>query len=199
MWSLPAITSSESSPEKPPVDWGKELAEHERWLRTVVYARTQEGCAVDEVMQEVALAAISQKSPLQDRSKVAPWLYQVAVRQSLLYRRACGRRKKRQDHYAKQREAGGNICGSTVVDGPLGDPLDWLLKDETRRLIRQALDELTPKDAELLLLKYTENWSYRLIAGHLGISESVVETRLFRARKKMRTKLVALSVIEVSK
>ena len=35
--------------------------------------------AVDEVMQEVSLAAVKQAAPLADRSKVAPWLYRLAV------------------------------------------------------------------------------------------------------------------------
>ena len=36
------------------LDWQALLAEHDRWLRTVVYARVGEPQAVDEVMQEVA-------------------------------------------------------------------------------------------------------------------------------------------------
>ena len=74
------------------IDWQSELALHERWLRTIVRARVRESDAVDDVMQEVALAAIEQKSPVNDPTKVAPWLYRVAVMQSLLYRRSRGRR-----------------------------------------------------------------------------------------------------------
>ena len=40
------------------VDWDVALQEHQRWLRTIVYARLQDAEAADEVMQEVALAAI---------------------------------------------------------------------------------------------------------------------------------------------
>ena len=40
------------------------------WLRTVVLARLGEPQAVDEVMQEVALAAVEQRSPLSDPEKV---------------------------------------------------------------------------------------------------------------------------------
>src|SRR5262245_19839172 len=61
------------------VDWAAALGQHERWLRTVVRARLGEGQAVDEVMQEVALAAIEHRAPIADSSKVAPWLYRIAV------------------------------------------------------------------------------------------------------------------------
>ena len=40
-------------------------------MRTVVYSRLRDGQAVDEVMQEVALAAVRQAAPLQDAAKVA--------------------------------------------------------------------------------------------------------------------------------
>ncbi len=76
------------------------------------------------------------------------------------------------------------------------DPLSWLLADERRSLIRQALGQLNPRDAEILLLKYTENWSYHQIAVHLGIGHAAVEARLHRARARLRAELAALDVIE---
>lgn len=56
------------------LDWGSTLAIHERWLRRVVAARLGEPQAVEEVMQDVALAAVAQRSPLQDPARVAGWL-----------------------------------------------------------------------------------------------------------------------------
>jgi RNA polymerase sigma-70 factor (ECF subfamily) len=170
------------------VDWPAALAEHGRWLRTVVGARLGEPQAVDEVLQEVALAAIAQKAPLADPTRVAPWLYRLAVRQSLLYRRKQGRRRKLTDRYAARRQA---------ADFQPLDPLGWLLAEERRRQVRQALARLPRRDAEILLLKYTEEWSYREMARRLGISESAVEARLHRARQRMRAELTALDVIEV--
>ena len=84
------------------IDWPRVLAEHERWLRTVVCARVGEPQAIDEVMQEVSLAAVRQHAPLGDAAKVAPWLYRLAVRYSLLYRRKQGRRRKLIDRYAER-------------------------------------------------------------------------------------------------
>ena len=56
------------------------------------------------------------------------------------------------------------------------------------------MSRLPKRDAEILMLKYTEDWSYRALAEHLGISESAVETRLHRARQRLRTELAALDV-----
>jgi DNA-directed RNA polymerase specialized sigma24 family protein len=84
-----AMRQSQSGPTNdaaggPRIDWPAVLATHDRWLRTVVYARVGEPQAVDEVMQEVSLAAVRQKAPINDVEKVTPWLYRLAVTQSLL-------------------------------------------------------------------------------------------------------------------
>ena len=148
----------------PPIDWPAALAEHGRWLRTVVIARLGEPQAADEVMQELALAVLRQSAPLADRAKLAPWLYRLAVTQALLYRRQHGRRRKLTDRYA-------NRFRPTEEDAR-GDALSWLLADERRQLIREALARLSSRDAEILLLKYTHDWSYRELAEHLGVSHS---------------------------
>ena len=135
------------------------------------------------------MAAVKQSAPLRETSRVAPWLYQIAVRQSLMFRRRHGRRRNMEHRYAEQLE---NSPRPAVAP----DPLDWLIASERRTLIRQAIQRLKPKEAEILLLKYNHDWSYQQIASHLGISASAVESRLHRARHNMRRQLVALDVIE---
>lgn len=179
-----------SAARGPAIDWAAALAEHGRWLRTVVLARVGEAQAVDEVMQEVSLAAVRSRAPLQDPTKVAPWLYRLAVTQSLLYRRKQGRRRKTVDRYAER-------FRPTEEDVRTTDPLDWLLADERRKMIRIAMQRLPQREAEILLLKYTESWSYKDLMGHLGITQTAVEARLHRARARLRSELAALDVIEV--
>jgi RNA polymerase sigma-70 factor (ECF subfamily) len=167
----------------PAIDWPAKLAEHDRWLRTVVMARLGERQAVDDVMQEVALAAVAQRAPLHDVTRIGAWLYQLAVRQALLYRRRRGRQRKLLGDYAWV-QAGDSALGHSP------DPLETLLRCERRALVREALWRLPRRDREILLLKYTEDWSYRELAGHLGVSESAVEARLHRARKRLREAMI---------
>jgi len=173
----------------PAIDWQAALAEHRRWLGTVICARLGQPDAVDEVLQEVALAAVSQRAPLRDPRKVAPWLYRLAILQCLLYRRKRGRRRKLLDGYVRQRPP-------SEVDRSQPDPLGWLLANERRQLVRQAIKRLPRRDAEILLLKYGEDWTYRQLAEHLGLSPSAVQARLHRARQRLRAELVALKVVE---
>jgi RNA polymerase sigma-70 factor (ECF subfamily) len=73
------------------------------------------------------------------------------------------------------------------------DPLGWLLAGERMAMVRQAISRLPTRDAQFLLLKYTENCSYAQIAEHLGITVSSVEARLHRARRRLRRELYHLN------
>jgi RNA polymerase sigma-70 factor (ECF subfamily) len=164
------------------IDLSTAFAEHGRWLRTVLAARGIDRLDVDEVMQEVAAGAVRGAEGLENPERVAPWLYRIAVVQALQYRRRLGRRRRLADRYA--------ASGMAPAESVERDPLAWLLVEEQQQLVRRALARLSPQDAEILLLKYTEDWSYRELAGRLGMSTSAVEARLHRARGRLRSALM---------
>lgn len=170
-----------------PFDVRGKFAEHGKWLRSVVHARLGEPQAIDDVMQEIALAVVRNQAPLADASKVAPWLYQIAVRQTLLYRRKQGRIRKLQDAACQRAAAGTNVR-------PNPEPLHWLLARERAAKIRSALAQLHRRDLEILMLKYDHTLSYQEISERLGISVCAVEARLHRARQRLRSILQELDV-----
>jgi len=153
--------------------------QHESWLRTVVRSRLQEADAVEDVMQNIALAIVRQRSLLADVNRVGAWLYQIAVRQVLMYRRTTGRRRKLHDRLQHQ----------TTGVADAAEPLQALLREETQEQVRQALQRLSELDRQVLMLKYSEGWSYREIANHLGVQEDTIEYRLLRARRNLRQHL----------
>jgi RNA polymerase sigma factor (sigma-70 family) len=169
------------------IDGEAALATHGRWLRTVILAWTGELAAVDDVFQEVALALSRPQAQQRAILQIEPFLYRLAVRQSLMYRRRIGRQRKLQMRLIQQN-------GSPVEDRL--DPGEWLLAMELQQTVREALQTLASKDREILLLKYTEDWSYHQLAAHLGIGHSAVEARLHRARQRLRDRLVCTSVNE---
>lgn len=179
--------------ELPPIDWTVQLQQHGRWLRAVLVARSRDSAALEELFQEVALAVVRESHRPMDAAHAAPWLYRIAVRQALLHRRRLGRRRRLLERFgqSERREQ------RQSEEHTHHDPLHWLLADERNQLIRQSLAALPPRDAELLLLKYTEDWSCRDIAEHLGLSERAADSRLHRARQKLRTELARRQVIEV--
>lgn len=162
-----------------PIDWPAELERHARWLRTVALARVGDAAAADDVMQEVAAAAVEKGHQLRDPASAPAWLYRLTVIAALQYRRRQGRRRKLVERYADR-------LAPAEYNSRERDPLDWLLSDERKNMVREALKNLPARDAEILLLKYSEDWSYRQMAEHLGMSTSAIEARLHRARQKLR-------------
>jgi RNA polymerase sigma-70 factor, ECF subfamily len=179
------VSTLESDGVAATLDWGATLAEHERWLRRVVAARVGEPQAVDEVMQNVALAAVAQRSPLLNPARAGVWLYRLAVRHVLIYRRKTGRQRSLVDRYAARRAV------SDIDATP--SPLAWLVNDERQQLVQSGLRRLPPRDAELLILKYAEGYGARELAERLGASVATIEARLHRARNRLREELSDLA------
>ena len=155
---------------------------HESWLRTVVRSRLNESEAVEDVMQNIALAIVRQRSALAEINRITSWLYQIAIRQVLMHRRSTGRRRRLQNSIAAQR------AGQTSVS----NSLDNMLACESQQIVQKALDDLNDLDRQVLMLKYSEGWSYREMAKHLGVREDTIEYRLLRARKNLRRLLKPL-------
>lgn len=176
----------ESSPT-PAVAWQAMWNRNAPWLRTVLQARLRDDGAVDEVLQEVATNAWQHRFQLSDASRVAPWLYRIAIRQTLLF----WRRTTRQNRRATVISPESIVC---QADTRTPSPEAWLLANESDQLIRQAVSRLPPQDREMLLLKHAEQWSYRQIAEHTGLSMDKVIYRLQRARSRVRCELESLDL-----
>ncbi len=153
--------------------------ENESWLRTVVRSRISEPEAVEDIMQNIALALVRQRESLGELNRVGAWLYQVAVKQVLMYRRTRGRRRRFEDRLQTQAGAG------TVGTSPL-NPAESVLAAEKKEQVQAALEGLNELDRQILMLKYVKGWTYRQLSDHLGVKEDTVEYRLMKARKNLR-------------
>ncbi len=152
--------------------------ENESWLRTVVRSRVQESDAVEDIMQNIALALVRQRDVLRDIGQLGAWLYQVAVRQVMMYRRTAGRRRNFENRLAKQARSVQSV-----------DPVASVLATEQQEAVRSAVEQLNELDRQVLMLKYVEGWTYRQLAEMLGVSEDTIEYRLLRSRRYLKAVL----------
>lgn len=60
------------------------------------------------------------------------------------------------------------------------------IREETRDRVRAALDELPPRDREILVLRFLEQLSTAEAAAVLGIGEAAVSSRLVRALARLQ-------------
>ncbi len=163
--------------------------EHQAWLRTTLLSRL--GCAheVEEVLQEVAIAAATQSAKREPVERVAPWLYRVAIRQVMLFRRKAGRRKRLIENAARFSSTN-ETCGQTR------EPIEWLISLERQSEVRRAMSSMAERDRQLLMLKYVDGLSYGEIAQRIGVTASSVQSRLHRARAQLRAKLLSVEKID---
>ena len=69
--------------------------------------------------------------------------------------------------------------------------LEGIERRELRQRVREAIERLPERYRTVLALRELEGLPYEGIASVLGLSLGTVESRLFRARKRLRTLLLA--------
>ena len=156
------------------------LVDNRHWLWLVVYSRLGDAAQAEDVMQEVAVAAVRTEISFPEPECGKHWLYRVAIRQVMLFRRNQARDRRKMQNF--QREV-------PAVDSP--SCVQWICAGETEGQVREALGRLKPSDQEILAMKYGEDFSCREIAQVMGVTETTIQSRLLRARKRMRQLLVS--------
>jgi RNA polymerase sigma-70 factor (ECF subfamily) len=77
---------------------------------------------------------------------------------------------------------GGDVDAAAPDPGP---PPLYELADAIVRRLPESIGRLPPKLRVVLELRLIRKWSYRDIAGHLGLPSRTVGTRLLRARRQL--------------
>ena len=165
------------------IDWGAELDANVGWLQRIVYARVGDYHAVEDVIQELGVAATSWPKTLCGPAAVNRWLYAAAVKQALMFCRSRIRDRKREKKLAIEIES----QSRNVVD-----PMRMLIASENVEWMRMALKRLPARQREVLLLKHFESWSCQQIADKFGIAVSTVQRHLLNARKRLRKELMRI-------
>ena len=80
----------------------------------------------------------------------------------------------------------------TVDDSP--DPFEQTAEADTSRLILGLLEELSPEHRAVIQLTYYDGLSIKEIAEITDCPEATVKTRMFYARKRLKTLLTEAGV-----
>jgi RNA polymerase sigma factor (sigma-70 family) len=87
------------------------------------------------------------------------------------------------DELRRRRRLATLVTEPAAAEEPADDVADVTLR---RTAVRAALDDLTPRDRELVALKFHAGLSNTELAHVLGISESAAGTRLHRVMERLR-------------
>ena len=133
-----------------------------------------------DAAQEVFLKAYRKAAAVRPQGRVYTWLYRIAVNHCLnkLRRRKLVRFLRWED--PEERDA-------PAFDPPdeAADPAAALEARRRWRVTRRALARLPENQRSVLVLVRFEGLSYKQVAEVLGITEGAVESRLFRAMRRL--------------
>ncbi len=137
----------------------------------------------EDVTQEAFLKAYRKLGNFDGRSSFYTWLYRIAANTAMDWRK-----KERHRRHAPLPEG---PEGEDAVPAAGAGPELATTRRELARRIDEAIAALPARHHEILVLREIEGLSYEEIAERLGTSRGTVESRLFRARERLRERLAA--------
>jgi RNA polymerase sigma-70 factor, ECF subfamily len=150
--------------------------EHHNQIYRTAYRITGSTVDAEDVLQTVFLRLVRRKEGCDLSPSPANYLMRATINASLDTVRA------RKSSRSVQLD---NI-DSELLASPGLNPEDQQVSREMRRLVREAVAQLGPKAAEILVLRYFEGYGNQEIAQILGMSQLVVAVMLHRARTRLR-------------
>jgi len=170
------------------------LTRHRDRLKRMVLVRLDRRLAArvdpSDVVQEALADAAQQLSAYLREQPVPfyPWLRRLAwehlVRLHQQHLQAGKRSVRREERWDLADESAVELAKKLLGSGT--SPSRHLLRQELRRRVRTALDQLGERDREVLVLRYLEGLSTRETAAVLGIREGAAKVRYLRALERLR-------------
>ena len=139
-----------------------------------------------EVTQDVFLRAFRALTSKYDEERsrnlaLRPWLFCIA--RNLARNRRRSRAARAEEGVPDEPQ---ELIGLALVQA---DPASELEAGRQRKLLEWALDRLDGASRELVWLRFFEEMSHREIAAVVGLTESAVRGKVFRALRKLRAAL----------
>jgi RNA polymerase sigma-70 factor (ECF subfamily) len=135
--------------------------------------------AAEDVLQAVFLRVFRSLAGFRGDASLATWIYRIALNESRRHR--SGRRAASVPIE--------ELFGSGEELDPAPHPDAAYSSDQRREIVSRAVQELTPRLREVVVLRYVEELSYEQIATILGCAEGTVASRLHRALAELESRL----------
>lgn len=126
----------------------------------------------EDITQETAIRFLQYIDGIEVQFAQA-WLFRVAIN---IYYDSLRREKTREKYI---------LSFDTTELFEFDTPEQMLLQKEFLNNIQSVLSKMKPKEAELLLLKYSADFSLKEIASVFQTSDKTIKTQLARAKQKM--------------
>ena len=134
-----------------------------------------------DVTQEVFLKAFRGIRAFRHGSSLKTWLYRIAVRESLNFRRWSWRHLRYQSSIEQEQ-----VDGSADFEDPGTSPFEELASREIQQAVQHALGEVPAVFRAAVILRDLEGLSYEEVAEVLDVTVGTVKSRILRGRRILR-------------
>ena len=139
------------------------------------------GDDAEDVAQDAFLKAFRKLPEFDERARFYTWLYRIASNAALDWRK--------RERYRRHGDLPTGPEGEDAVPSPEPGPRTTAQRRELAAAIDVAVAGLPDHYHRIVVLREVDGLSYEEIAEVLGISKGTVESRLFRARERLRATL----------
>ena len=163
---------------------------HERRVYTLALRIVQNPQDAEDVTQEAFLSALESLANFREEASFATWLYRIATHAALkIIRKRKGLEVISLEAATEPQEDYDSIPHPEFIADWKQSPEQLVERNETQRLLDDALALLDEKHRLVFVLRDVEGLSVKETAGALGLSEPNVKVRLLRARLQLREQL----------
>lgn len=163
------------------------IKRYEKKVLNILYLQLGNTPDLEDLAQEVFIKVFKNVKNFRGESQFSTWLYRIAVNVSYDYKR------KSKDIYSLDdplKEDEEDTFEKIIPNNNDEDPLSIIEGEDLRNKLRKLIKELPKEYQEVLILREYEGLSYEEISKILNCPIGTVESRLFRARKELKEKLL---------
>lgn len=158
------------------------VALHSRRVYNLALGYTGRHHDAEEIAQTVFVKVWKALPQFRGASAFSTWLYRLTLN-------ACT------DHYRRERKRRGDLSLDDPDLSPIRDaapsPEEIVIQREEEAILRKALAQLPEQHRVILILREMDGLDYQEIAQVLELQVGTVKSRLARARRALREKLLA--------
>ena len=140
----------------------------------------------EDVVQEAFVSTLRHHAQFAGEARPSTWLYRVAVNAALMHLRTRRRKGAESIDALADDVAERSLRRAHDHDDDAQSPERTALRGDVRTAVDAALSTLKPVDRRIVRLRLCEGLTTEEVSAELGLSPTVVKTRLHRARATLR-------------
>jgi len=166
------------------------VSRHERQVYSLAFRLLQNPHDAEDVTQQAFLSAIKHLPGFRGEASFATWIHRIATHAALkVIRKRRGLDMVSLEAATEPEDGYDGVAHPEFIADWKLSPEQLVDRNETRRLLDEALAQLDEKHRLVFVLRDVEGLSVRETAETLGLSEANVKVRLLRARLQLREQL----------